>query len=396
MINILFVDDEPHLLTALQRLLRPMRHEWEMAFVSSGAAALELLAQRKMDVLVSDMRMPGMDGAELLQQASEQHPYLVRIILSGFAEKEALLRTINVAHQYLAKPCDTEILKLIVNHTYALRQAAGDEAPRQVVAQLRRVPSLPTLYQQVLEELENPHPSLKKLGAIIEQDPGMTAKVLQIVNSALFSLRQTVASAQSAVSLLGIDTISALALGLGVFAQLGAEQSQPLLEQGWERSLKVAELAQWIAAHEAPDCATPAFTAGLLHDIGRVVLAVNLPQEYVAVQALQEREQIALPLAETRIYGASGAAVGAYLLGLWGLPQSIVEAVGQQDAPPRQAAFTPLTAVYLARGLVNHADRDILAAPEQYFDREYLQRLQMWEKLPAWYAACHQQDRRAS
>lgn len=394
MLNILFVDDEPNILAGLQRMLRPQRHEWNMAFVSSGLAALDLLAQRKMDVLVTDMKMPGMDGAQLLQQASERYPYLVRLILSGHAEKEMMMRTVNLAHQYLAKPCDAEMLKMVVRHTCALRDLAGNETVRQLVAQLKVVPSLPAVYQQLMAELQLPDPSQKKLGNIIEQDPGITAKLLQIVNSARFSIRKPVVSAKTAVALLGIDMISALALSVGLFAQLQGAGQPPLIEQLWEQSLKVASLAQQLALAQAPADAAAAFTGGLLHNLGGLLLAVNLPHEYAAAQALQEREQLTPATAETHLFGASGAAIGAYLLGLWGLPTSIVEAVGYQDTPQHQAAysFTPLTAVHLARGLIKAADHPVLTASDEYFDQEYLQRLHLWEKLPAWYALCHQPD----
>lgn len=120
MLTILFVDDEPNILQGLQRLLRPMRREWEMCFAQGGAEALAILAEKKVDVLVSDMKMPGMDGAQLLEEVSNRYPHIVRIILSGYSEKEFLVRASGVAHGYLTKPCDTEILKATVSNLETL------------------------------------------------------------------------------------------------------------------------------------------------------------------------------------------------------------------------------------------------------------------------------------
>lgn len=398
MISILFVDDEPNILTGLQRMLRPLRHEWEMAFANSGVEALDVLAQRKVDVIVSDMKMPGMDGAQLLQQVSNKYPHLVRIILSGYAEKDLILRAISVAHQYLAKPCDAEILKATVSRACALRDLLANETLRQLVSQLTVVPSLPILYQQLLEELKTPEPSIKKVSDIIQQDMGMTVKILQIINSAFFGLQRNICSTREAVSFLGIDTVTALTLGVGIFSQLHGEQSQPLIDQLWDHSIKVAELAQSLAASETPGCAADAFTAGLLHDIGQVILAINLPQEYQASLALMKSEGLTCEEVETRIFGASNAAIGAYLLGLWGVPYPVVEAVAYHHNPYSYPSnsFTALTAVHVANVLIDHAECDVLASPEIYLDSEYLKRMRMWEKIPAWHAAGMKKDAQAA
>lgn len=387
MISILFVDDEPNILTGLQRTLRPLRHEWEMVFANSGPEALQILERQKVDVIVSDMKMPGMNGAELLQQVSEKYPDIVRIILSGYAEKDLILRVICVAHQYLAKPCEAETLKATVGRACALRDLLKNETLRRLVSQLTIVPSIPILYKQLLEELKTPDPSIKKISNIIEQDLGMTTRVLQIVNSAFFNLQRSISNTRDAVSFLGVDTITSLALSLGIFSQLRNEQHRSLIDQIWDHSVKVAELARLLAAYEAPHCVADAFTAGLLHDIGQVILAVNMPHEYEASRALMEREHLLRQAAETKVYGATNAAIGGYLLGLWGVPYPVVEAVAYHHDPStyQSNSFTALTAVHVANAIVSNAECDILANPEQYFDSEYLKHIKMWHKLPAWY-----------
>ncbi len=127
MITILFVDDEPNVLNGLQRMLRPMRREWELCFAHSGAEALAILAEKKVDVIVSDMKMPGLDGAQLLEEVSAKYPQIGRIILSGYSEKELAVRSSDIAHEYLTKPCDTEVLKSAVSTANTLRLLFSDE-----------------------------------------------------------------------------------------------------------------------------------------------------------------------------------------------------------------------------------------------------------------------------
>jgi len=141
--RILFVDDEPNVLQGLQRMLRPLRDEWEMTFVSSGAEALQRLAQAPFDVIVSDMRMPNMDGAQLLTEVMQRHPEVIRIVLSGQANQEVVMKAVGPTHQYLAKPCDPESLKALVSQTSALRGLLTDATLKGLVASMKSLPSLP-------------------------------------------------------------------------------------------------------------------------------------------------------------------------------------------------------------------------------------------------------------
>src|ERR1017187_6368046 len=109
--NLLFVDDEVRVLQGLQRQLYGMRNEWNMNFKEGGAKALDFMASAPVDVIVTDMMMPGMDGAQLLTEVMKRHPDTIRIVLSGHADREAILRLVGPAHQYLSKPCDAEELR---------------------------------------------------------------------------------------------------------------------------------------------------------------------------------------------------------------------------------------------------------------------------------------------
>lgn len=386
MLSILFVDDEPNILTGLQRMLRPMRHEWELYFAPSGEAALALLAEKKVDVIISDMQMPGMDGAELLQQVSDKYPHIVRIIFSGYSERAMVMRSIRVAHQYLTKPCDAELLIITVSQACALRYLLNDMNLRRLVSQMKVIPSLPSLYAELMSELKIREPSLKRISNIIRQDIGMTAKVLQIMNSAFFGLPRNISDVSEAVSLLGLETLSALVLSVGIFSQLQDVKQQSVIGQLWEHSMAVGRRAKAIAFSEAPETAADAFTAGLLHDIGQLVVAVNLPQQYLTIQEVVKKGQLTWAEAENLILGTHHSALGAYLLELWGLPSPIVEAVAFFHNPSgfETNSFTPLTGVHIANSLEHFTEDEILAHPEQYLDTAYLHKLGVLEKLPLW------------
>lgn len=145
-IRILFVDDEPLLLSGLQRLLRPLRKEWNAACAAGGEEALVMLAQERFDVIVTDMRMPGMDGAELLNEVMRLYPDMLRLVLSGQSDLESVVKSAGVTHQYLSKPCSIEVMRDAVNRAVALHQLLANSALKQLLSRLHSIPSVPPLY----------------------------------------------------------------------------------------------------------------------------------------------------------------------------------------------------------------------------------------------------------
>lgn len=386
MIKILFVDDEPNILDALTRMLRPMRFDWSMTFVGSGQTALDALEKEAFDVVVSDMKMPGIDGAQLLGEVRRLYPHIIRIILSGYSEKEAIMKSIGATHQFLSKPCDPESLKSTIKRVCALRDLLGDEHLRQLVSQMPNIPSLPTLYTELIDELTKQEPSTRTVAQIVKKDIGMTVKILQIVNSAFFGLQRRISDSNQAVEFLGLDTISSLTLGLGIISQFEHQNgSGVLLAKLWEHSMRVGMNANKIGHRLKPGIAVDAFTSGLLHDIGEVVLAVNLPKEFVEVSKLVENGECRLA-AERRVFETTHAEIGAYLLGLWGLPQPVVEAVAFHHTPLETATneITPLTAVHIANAIEHHASYDGIDDWRMRLDAEYIARLGLTEKVDDW------------
>ena len=333
---VLFVDDEPLLLQGLQRMLRSQREVWTMRFAGGGRQALELLAQESVDVLVTDLRMPGMSGEELLREVQRRHPQIVRIILSGEMDSAAGFSAVQCAHRYLAKPCEAEELKAALSQALSLRGWVAARPLKGLLARIESLPSLPEVYARLLAEIQSPRSCLRRVAELVARDVGMTAKILQIVNSAFFGLPRRVVNAQDAVALLGLDTLKALVLSVKIFSQFDARRLRSLnLEALWRHSAQVGVYARTIALSEKLPRTSQdeAFSAGMLHDIGKLVLAQNFPQEYAEAQ---NGSRPAAEIEQAR-FGASHAELGAYLLGLWGIDEAVVEAIARHH-PARQGA----------------------------------------------------------
>lgn len=391
--TILFVDDEPHVIDGLKRSLRSMRREWIMVFAGSGAEALERLAQQPFDVVVTDMRMPGMNGAQLLTEVLKRYPHIVRIMLSGHSDLQAIMQSVGPTHQYLSKPCDTEHLKETIANACTLRDLLGSATLRRMVAEMRLLPCLPSLYAEMMHAAQTPESPLAAIGEVIARDVGMTAKILQLVNSAFFGLPHRVTNAAEAVGMLGLDTIRALVLSFHIFGQCDAMLLPDFsAETLWRHSLTVGKLAKQIALMEGGDSCLceDAYTAGLLHDAGKLALAIHVPYPYGKALALAREQHLPLFEAETIVIGACHAEVGAYLLGLWGLPKTIVEALAFHHCPEilPTVEFTPLSAVYAANCLVNAACPDNNGGVEETINTAYFEAMGKAERIGLWAEAC--------
>ena len=391
--RVLFVDDEAHLRQGLRRMSYLLRDEWEMEFAASGVQALEVLAQTTFDVVVSDMRMPGMDGAQLLHEVRQRYPQMVRLILSGHSDYEMILRAVGQSHQYLAKPCEMETVLATITRTCALRELLAQEDLQRLVAAMQTLPSAPTLYAEVVEVAQSPHGSLDQIGEIIQRDMGMTAKILQLVNSAFFGLRREVSNLTQAICLIGLETIKTLILSVQIFRSVDQSMLPGIsLDTLWHHSIAVGTCAKSIAQAEAckREVTERAFIAGLLHDIGKLLLAVNLPELYKQTLVLAQTEAIAAWEAEQALLNTTHAEVGAYLLGLWGLPDGIVEALAYHHNPcmcPHQA-FTPLTAVHVANALIHEMDGVHGGRQTELVDLDYLTAIGLDDRLAVWRECC--------
>lgn len=392
--KILFVDDEPNILEGLSRMLFPMRRAWRMAFAQSGEEALKFLASEPFDVIVTDMRMPGMDGASLLQRVMEDYPRTIRFVLSGQSDRETILRSVGPAHQFLAKPCNADVLKSSIDRAFALRDLLGNTAIQNFVAHIDSIPAMPESYRRLRLELQSEEASIGSVAKIVESDLGMTAKILQLVNSAFFGIRQHVSSVTQAVSLLGLDTIKSLVLLIGVFTPAMSQKFPPglSLEQIWRHGMLVGAGAQVIAREETNDkvVTNDAFTAGLLHDAGKLVLAENCGDEYARVWTHAAENQVQVDEVELETFGCTHAQVGAYMLGIWGLPDAVVEAVAFHHKPGECLfhGFGALAAVHVANVVDYERSGAGQNALAPMYDVDFLTRAGLSHKVTVWRELC--------
>lgn len=393
--RILFVDDEPQILDGLRDLLRKQRKQWDMVFALGGEAALAELDRGRFDVVVSDMRMPGMDGAALLQKIKEQYPTTARIILSGHAEREAVVNALPVAHQFLSKPCDAGVLRTVVERACGLQALLQDDNVRSVIGKVDRLPSAPRTYWALTQAATRPEVGVADLAKIVEQDPAMATKVLQLVNSSYFGLAQRQTSVQQAVAYLGVELLKALTLTAHVFVSAATagvlELSLDVLQQ---HSMLAARIAKRLLADKKR--AAEAFTAALVHDIGKIVLAMGVPDRFG--EALRSARKTARPdhIVEKELLGVTHAEVGAYLLGLWGLPLSIVEAVAYHHQPELVAPTDSVVAVHVANAL-SHGSVDAPPDPSAggRLNVAFVESSVFGSELPRWRALAEEELRAA-
>lgn len=382
--RILFVDDEPNVLSGLRRMLRGQRKVWKMDFAEGGQAALDKMETASFDVVVTDMRMPGIDGAELLSRVSAQYPDTVRLVLSGQSEHERIFRAVGPAHQFLSKPCEPETLVSKIESSCKMHERMMDDSLRAIISQVDSLPSLPSVYLDLVSELKSEDPSLEKVGELISSDVAMTAKTLQLVNSSFFGLPQHVSDPKHAAALLGLNILQPLVLSAHVFSEFQSQECSIDLEHLISHSLNVAVTAREIAAMEskAQHLADDAFLAGILHDIGKLIIGSRLPERCEEVRQLAEAEGLQDWEAERQVLGTTHGEIGAYLIGLWGLPMPIVEAVALHHFPHESAAaeFSVLAAVHAANALSHESDDDASCR----WDETYLDRLNLADNKQQW------------
>ena len=389
--SILFVDESSHVLNAMKRIFRKMRHQRDIRFAASPKEALKQLVDQPADVLITAMSFSGQSGTELLETVRKQFPQTVRIVLSGSVSSEVVLSAADLAHQYIAKPFEEEDLMSAVNRAFLVKQLLDDAALQKLVSQIKGLPTLPAIYVELEGLLNTADASVDKVGQIVAQDPAISAKLLQLANSSFFSRPQRILDPAKAVSLLGLDLVRSIVLTVGIISRFSKWIKVFSVENMWEHAMMTAAMARAIARSENVDreTADAAFSAGLLHDIGKLLIVAYLPDKYGAIAGRMKSDHVPMAVAEKDIIGTTHAAVGAYLLGLWGLPAPIVEVVAFHHMPDKKAgAVSALTIVHAANAFANagpllaDGQHDVEELDSAYFERiGLIGRLGQWRKI---------------
>jgi HD-like signal output (HDOD) protein/CheY-like chemotaxis protein len=384
--SILFVDDDPLVLRGLQRSLDEYCENWEADFASSGKEALAKLSGRSYDVVITDMHMPVMDGIQLLDAVSQRAPGVIRYVLSGNTSDAQILRSTHLVHQMIPKPCVIEKIYDIVERACHLRDSLSAPQFLRIITSVKTLPSVPRIYNQLIEQLQSETASAQEVGRIIAQDAAMTAKILQLVNSAFFSISENISNPQKAVTILGLNTIKSLVLGIQVFSEYQSCRNLPVsVDVVWEHSLHVSSLAFSIARslNLSSQEQEAARVSGVLHDVG-MLLGSQIPGVFQSVRFYKNGH--ACIDSEYQILGTSHAEMGGYLLGLWGLPSPIVEAVAFHPMIGMEAEAKPgvVTALHVANGLINMCQLEKATNYAAYLNTPYLQKHGLVDRLDPW------------
>lgn len=390
--HILFVDDQPEILSGTRRMLFNVNSEWDIDFAISAVEALEKMRAEPYDMIVSDIKMPGMDGAQLLQHVSDEFPNMIRMVLSGYPNSDLVLKAAENAHQFISKPTKKGELIEVLSRSLSLRELLQDKRLSKIVAGLDSIPSLPNVYMELMDILNSSDGSMQAVGRVISKDIAMSAKIMQMVNSAFFGLPVEVKNPIHATNLLGIEIIKALVMTVHVFKSFNSNGSTRFsLDKFTNHCLAVGALAKAIAKYEghAQDIVDDAFIAGMMHDVGKLIVVANFPEYYDQSTVYAESHGLTYALGEEAVYNTTHAEIGAYLLGLWGFRDNIVEAVAFHHRPEgcKGTQFSPLTAVHIADALENeYGDPDSLSLPIIHMD--YLNTLGLTENLGDWRKVC--------
>ena len=389
--HILFVDDEQRLMEGLRRAFDDLGETWSVASATGGDEALQKLAAGPCDVLVTDMRMPGMNGAELLAVVAQRYAHVVRIVLSGQADQTLLAQSVSTAHHYFAKPCAPKQLRETVLNLVGLGAKDKNVSAVLMADRLPLLPSQPLVYRRLVAAINQPGTDLETLAHLVEADQGLTAKVLKLSNSAYFGFGHTVNSVAEAVNLLGVELLKALVLSAEIFNFCHDPGRAGIsVDRLWARAQALGSAARAIAKEERlprelQECA---FTAGLLHNCGLLVLAANLPGPLSTAIAMARNRQQQLDECERLTYGTTYAEVSAYVLSLWELPTSIVEAVGSHHTGPALDApeLTLPTLLHVAHILVGERQPAIDGVPNSLLKLPPACLLALEPRLPVWRA----------
>lgn len=379
--RVLVVDDDIRELSRLRADLQEAVNEWDVVFATSGREALVSFSLQPFDVVVADAVMPGMDGSALLGHVREEFPGAIRILMGSSGQDSRALR---VAHQLVAKPCPIDELCSTVERTARLQDLLQDPALRAVVGGIDNLPSAPRTYAALTEAMSDPDVPVSVLARIVERDTAITAKVLQLVNSAFYGLPRRTSQVAEAIPYIGLRQLKSLVLSLETLQGFaaGGHDAVVLVERFQRNGLRIGGAARAILRGTGLEA--DAFTAGLMHDVGRLALATRRSEDWSRIVKEHREAGVSLREAEFLILGVTHAEVGAALLGMWGLPTPVVEAVGCHHAPAEVSpnSFDLPGSLHVAEALVH----GLTGGDDPYADIDvaYLETCGMADRLDGW------------
>ena len=193
---------------------------------------------------------------------------------------------------------------------------------KTVLREIKSLPTLPGIVAKLGKMAENPDTTTEQMGRVISKDYILASKLLKLVNSALYGFPQRISSLNSAIILLGFNVIKSLIISASIFEVMESQDVEL-----WEHSLGCAVVCNVLARHLGVKDPEEISTAGLIHDLGKVAIKMELPKEYEMITALSQEKKISRLEAEREILGLDHAEVGSWLAKSWNLPNKLVEPI---------------------------------------------------------------------
>jgi HD-like signal output (HDOD) protein/ActR/RegA family two-component response regulator len=381
--RLLFVDDEPLIRELYGTLGSTLGKGHEVHTAASAGEALDLLDEKNFDVVVSDLAMPEMDGIEFLSEVVRGYPQSARIVISGFADRLKVAECLTVGHRFFTKPFNLNGLSVLLRRICQYSYLVSNDRVRKMVCGTGALPTPPETYVRLRELVASPYAHIDDISAIVEEDPGLSTKLLHIVNSAQFGIGRQIVAPSEAVQIAGIEIIKALILSGQVFGFYERQNfNRGAFKDLWAHSVNTAIAARKLAILEGlpTDAAEECFFAGLLHDIGKLILAANAEREYSVAMELAAKASLPIEQAEMGLFSSTHAHVGAYLLALWGVPDSVITAVELHHTLDgnRISGFDTAVAVHVAQNLEPGGAR------KKLLNTSLLEKLGVMDRLPVW------------
>lgn len=330
--RILLFHDEPAAIDRLRRPLHAHEKDWEIHHSGTHAEAWMEVERWQPDAVVASVREPRLDGVALLTAIRDAHPEIVRILISGDGRADEALRALRIAHRALPEPADSASLLEALHRTFLLRDIVRSPAMRQTLGRVGPLPAVPSVYAQLSRKLAEPGVSTYELGELVALDVTLATQVLRIANSAYYGRFPSVATIPAAAARIGTRMLRSLVLTAEVYGRLPVS---PFMAERLESQQRHASLVAAIASSLEPGAAwkDEALTSGLLHDVGKILLASQSPQLHESIVHEAERRGVPEFEVESQRFGVHHATLGTCLLGMWGLPSAILEAVSRHHEP---------------------------------------------------------------
>ncbi len=394
-INLMLLDPGGDFLSWTHQLSKAEPH-WQVDRFDDPQMLLARFELKAPDAVFLSSSIRGYAELNVLNRMIELKPDLLRFQLGpSIHSNQSITQRLELTHRVFAQPNDIETICTTVKYLLKITQLVKRPAIRQFISNQHQLPAVPGVYLELTHALNSDTTNAKNIASIIQQDPALAAKLIQLVNSSYFGMPREISQIPEAVSILGIRTLRGLALSSRISSTYPPHKRWKYFsfERINQRALLVARLAKDICqqAKVSPGIAEQAFLAGLLQDIGILVMASQNPSDYLKVLQYAVKEKKPLHLAEKKITGLYHGEVGAALMALWNIPPRVVEAILLHPAPhlSTDTDFQPLTAVHVADALIPPVWQHKHTKMNNQLSEAYLEKIGYLSSLHHWKLLAH-------